>query len=1331
LFATIVVLSKAPLSSIHDFLQQSASVTDRQSNHATTYISSNVNENDIYRPTTGLSTAASDTVKKKPKQPATNVSPDAKRLGIYRPPVIKYKKLKDLPLPLQVIEQYKKWHSVDALLRNDTVGRKYAVAFYQCPLQAGNRMHHFFNDFLWAVLTNRTMLWKYYDRKTCNKYGKEYGPKVCQLSNTVDVCNGILVRAPWIPSFDEWAPKLDLEEPFEFPFRSTHPKAFVSNHFPWKHGDEKLHGADDGKKYPQQVAVFVQNVWKSGLLEQESIRNELLGTSRARERAKQLYAWGTDFLFGMLHRSAFDFSDSIRASSNELLLLDNTNVASVAVHSRHIYENVDGCTIDREIKCLQTILRHARGRSVNVRLMSDRECTISRLTRWLNKQNISVAVAKHDESKGSRAEHGPFAGAGYYQDLALASTARSAIVAMKRSSSDLMLELVVFHRKMDAWKEGKNVTASNVEVCYMDYQYNATPSTKQQSVDLVQVASVKEKLKRTATSDSLNAKRLGVFRPPLPKYASIEKLPLPLQIVEQYKRWHSVDNLLCNDTVGRKYAMAFYRCPMEAGNRMHHFFNDFFWAILTNRTILWKYYDRETCLKYGRHYSKGTCLTANTVDDCAEILLRAPWIPSYDEWAPKLNLAEPFEFPFHSTHPKSIYDANFPWNDGDEKLYGADDEKKYPHQVAAFAQNRFKFFSLEDESVRNEMLATSRARECAAHLYSLRSNFLFGMLHRSAFDFSKPIRASAGTLDNKNAVSVAVHSRHIYDEVDGCNIARETKCMETIIRNARGKRINVGLMSDRECTITRLTTWLHNRSISVKVAKHDADTGPHAEHGPFAGVGFFQDLALVSTARSAIVAMERSSSNLMRELINFHRKLDAWIAGEDVEAANVENCMMDYNYNVTPNSIEQSTGRITVASVKERPNKSSTNDSPDANRLGVYRPPLPKYASLDELPLPLQVVEQYKQWHSVDVLARNDTVGRKYAIAFYRCPQVAGNRMHQFFNDFLWAILTNRTMLWKYWDQESCLKYGRHYSKGICLAANAVDDCTEILLRAPWIPAYDEWAQKLNLAEPYEFAFHSTHPKSIVNEKFPWNDGDEKLYGADDEKKYPHQIAVFSQNRFKFRLLEFESVRNDMLGTSRARECAKSLYALGTDFLFGMLHRSAFDFSKPIRASAGTLDNKNAVSVAVHSRHIYDKVDGCNIARETSCIQKIIRHSRGRKVNVGLMSDRECTISRLTTWLHKRNISVAVAKHDAHNGPRAEHGPFAGAGYYQDLALASTARSAIVAMKRSSSDLMLELVVFHRKMDAWIAGNDVMAANVEVCIMDYKYNATPSSDVVQ
>jgi hypothetical protein len=1235
----------------------------------------------------------------------------SERLGVYRPPVANYSRLEELPIPLQVIEQYKQWHSVESLLRNDTVGRKYAVAFYQCPFQDGARMHHFFNDFLWAVLTNRTMLWKYYDRKTCNKYGKEYAPKDCQLSNTVNDCDEILLRAPWIPSYDEWASKLELEEPFEFPFRSTHPKSFVNEKFPWNDGDEKFNGADDGKKYPQQVAVFSQNVWKFGLLEQEEIQNEMLGTTQARERAKHLYAWGTDFLFGMLHRSAFDFSNSIRASEGTL---DKENAVSVAVHSRHIYDEVDGCNMFRETKCLRPIIRSAHGSSVNVRLMSDRACTISRLTTWLGLRNISLVVAQHDKSKGSRVEHGPFAGAGYYQDLALAATARSVIVAMRRSSSDLLLELVVFHRKMDAWRGGEDVMTANVQVCYMDYQYNATPSTKQR-------ASVKEKPKRTATSDSTNAKRLGVYRPPVPSYNSLKDLPLPLQVVEQYKRWHSVDNLLRNDTFGRKYAIAFYQCPLQAGNRMHHFFNDFLWAILTNRTMLWKYYDRESCLRYGRKlYGMAICRAANTADDCGEVLLRAPWIPSYDEWSPKLNLSEPYEFAFHSTHPKIFKNDRFPWKEGDEKLYGADDGEKYPYQVAVFAQNRFKFNLLEQEKIQNEMLYTIHGRECAKNLYALGTDFLFGMLHRSSFDFSNPIRASSEImLDNRDAVSVAVHSRHIYEYVDGCIIDRETKCMQQILDIAGGDSVNVRLMSDRECTITHLTTWLNSRNISVAVAQHAEYKNATSEHGPFAGAGYYHDLALVSTARSAIVAMRRSSSDLLLELVVFNHKMDAWRAGEDVTASNVYFCYMNYQYNSTASPRQRSAGAVAVTSVKKALNHTATNDSLDANRLGVYRPPVPSYTNLEKLPLPLQVIEQYKQWHSVDNLLRNDTVGRKYSLAFYQCPSTAGNRMHQFFNDFLWAVLTNRTMLWKYWDRKTCLKYRKYNGWKICQVANTAKDCKEILLRAPWIPSYDEWAPKLNLPEPDVFPFRSTQPKAVVNHLVPWNDGDEKFYGVDSAEKYPQQVAVFFQFVWKFSLLEDESLQHEMLFTLQARERAKNLYALKTEFLFGMLHRSAFDFTNRIRASSeGMLESKNAVSVAVHSRHVNENVTGCNIGRETSCMQKILHITGGDSVNVRIMSDRECTISRLTTWLTNRNISVAVAQHDQHIDFLSEHGPFAGVGFFQDLALASTARSAIVAMRRSSSDLLLELVVFNRKMEAWMAGEDAAAANVEFCNLE-------------
>jgi hypothetical protein len=68
-----------------------------------------------------------------------------------------------------------------------------------------------------------------------------------------------------------------------------------------------------------------------------------------------------------------------------------------------------------------------------------------------------------------------------------------------------------------------------------------------------------------------------------------------------------------------------------------------------------------------------------------------------------------------------------------------------------------------------------------------------------------------------------------------------------------------------------------------------------------------------------------------------------------------------------------------------------------------------------------------------------------------------------------------------------------------------------------------------------------------------------------------------------------------------------------------------------------------------------------------------------------------------------------VASHDAGvNGAVAEHGPFAGAGFYQDLALAAgMARHAVIGtLKRSSTGLVLGLVQFYRTMEAWEASDD-------------------------
>lgn len=71
--------------------------------------------------------------------------------------------------PVRLIERYKEWHGVGALEgeqrtddenprgSGDAHGRKYAIAFYNCPFGAGNRIHEFLNGkFERSEATTRT-----------------------------------------------------------------------------------------------------------------------------------------------------------------------------------------------------------------------------------------------------------------------------------------------------------------------------------------------------------------------------------------------------------------------------------------------------------------------------------------------------------------------------------------------------------------------------------------------------------------------------------------------------------------------------------------------------------------------------------------------------------------------------------------------------------------------------------------------------------------------------------------------------------------------------------------------------------------------------------------------------------------------------------------------------------------------------------------------------------------------------------------------------------------------------------------------------------------------
>ena len=164
--------------------------------------------------TTAAATAAASDSKQQQPEPSRLITAWPNRhVSPLEKFQIKYNSLDDLPQPLRLLEQYKAWHSHEALER-DPFHRRYMVAYYQCPVSAGNWLHYLTSTMYWSILTNRTLLWKYADEATCLDLFDHKQPvanRRCLVANaTLQDCNSMIVRAPWIPAYDEWKDRLGL-----------------------------------------------------------------------------------------------------------------------------------------------------------------------------------------------------------------------------------------------------------------------------------------------------------------------------------------------------------------------------------------------------------------------------------------------------------------------------------------------------------------------------------------------------------------------------------------------------------------------------------------------------------------------------------------------------------------------------------------------------------------------------------------------------------------------------------------------------------------------------------------------------------------------------------------------------------------------------------------------------------------------------------------------------------------------------------------------------------------------------------------------------------------
>lgn len=369
----------------------------------------------------------------------------------------------------------------------------------------------------------------------------------------------------------------------------------------------------------------------------------------------------------------------------------------------------------------------------------------------------------------------------------------------------------------------------------------------------------------------------------------------PLQALERYKAQHSQAIMLSEspaDAVHRRYAIGYYSCPFQAGNRLHHFFNAMIWAIVTNRTLLWKYYDAKTCRLVSQrrsqpHHDRQICLVANTEAECEVVLHRkASWIPSLEEWAPKQlgSNTTLTSLSYWSTHrpPSDPTRSKVRWRDIDSKHQGVDLWTEF--QIVDFPQMLGKDAGnvLGDEKGRLDMLATDSARDAARNLFAEGSHFTYGMLFREVFDLRPSVLSldSTSVLDAvslSNPFSIALHSRHSKPEDNGSDVSTELKCLTSLTLNrTQGDKCVVYLLSDRVRTLEQLTNHVNeNLNCTAVVANHDGGHHIRGEHGPFAGADFFRDLDLASRARNGFAGSTRSSSSLLQEWIEYDRTIES------------------------------------------------------------------------------------------------------------------------------------------------------------------------------------------------------------------------------------------------------------------------------------------------------------------------------------------------------------------------------------------------------------------------------------------------------------------------
>jgi len=387
-------------------------------------------------------------------------------------------------------------------------------------------------------------------------------------------------------------------------------------------------------------------------------------------------------------------------------------------------------------------------------------------------------------------------------------------------------------------------------------------------------------------------------------------------LFDRYKRQHGQEQLMremqqcrdrnsytggfgCPELDNRKFLVAYYTCPEQAGNRLHQFINGMIWAVVTNRTLLYDVYDKEICNRiwvYKRGVRSGRCTSLGTMDerieDCNRALQRADWIPSFHGWKEDLRLDEP--------------SLAYCGRGGQHKEFNVKAVDMLPDRVMSSCYGTMKnagsalshFLTSPSDIEIKDLLIKESSIETAHTLLNydgVRWNglfdggwYLYGMLLNEAFSIREHLLPASEEIESgPDIVSIAIHSRHVSDSDDGSNIAEEKICLDHVLKRVRKKKATnkcaVYIMSDRVATVEGLTKeseMLGCRAIRLNQYTGNPENGNvqtsfQKEHGPFDTVDFIRDLAIVSNAEDGLISSSRSTATstfLLEEMMVYNRR---------------------------------------------------------------------------------------------------------------------------------------------------------------------------------------------------------------------------------------------------------------------------------------------------------------------------------------------------------------------------------------------------------------------------------------------------------------------------